>query len=396
MIKPQELIDKFGVEGLCKNAELYFANIENPTPQMGKPFSSLIEGPPSLFNLSLLLMGLKLSKTMKVLDFGAGTCWLSKYLNQLQCCTISIDASETALEIGKKLFRDNPIIGNFIAEPKFLIFNGYNIQLPDESVDRIICFDTFHHIPNQEQILSEFARVLKNGGIAGFSEPGKNHSQHPQSQYEMANYKVLENNIDTDEIYKISTKFGFTDISFKVLQNPELEINIEEYKEILNLSSSNIVMNKIWSHIKGQMSAANIFFLHKGKHFEDSRGHIGLSHSIQVNRKKYISNINEKFYIDVEIKNTGTAKWLNSNIGDIGVVKLGVHLYDNDKELIDLDFYKSKFDTSINPGEIINKKIELSISKRGNFILSLDMVSEAVCWFENVGSNPIYVEVTVQ
>jgi ubiquinone/menaquinone biosynthesis C-methylase UbiE len=31
-------------------------------------------------------------------------------------------------------------------------------------MDRIICHDGFHHIPNQAEIISELARVLKPGG----------------------------------------------------------------------------------------------------------------------------------------------------------------------------------------------------------------------------------------
>jgi hypothetical protein len=61
---------------------------------------------------------------MTVLDFAAGTCWFSRFLNQLGCQTISCDASQTALEIGKRLFLTFPIIGNLVSEPSFLHFDG--------------------------------------------------------------------------------------------------------------------------------------------------------------------------------------------------------------------------------------------------------------------------------
>jgi len=97
---------------------------------------------------------------MTVLDFGAGTCWLSRLLNQLQYVTIACDASLSALDIGRRLFRDYSVIGHPLAEPRFLHFDGYTIDLPDKSVDRIIRFDMFHHIPNQDEVLREFSRVL--------------------------------------------------------------------------------------------------------------------------------------------------------------------------------------------------------------------------------------------
>jgi len=53
------------------------------------------------------------------------------------------------------------------------------IDLPDASVDRVVCFDSFHHIPNSGKSSRNSAGVLKPGGIAGFSEPGRHHSTPP-------------------------------------------------------------------------------------------------------------------------------------------------------------------------------------------------------------------------
>jgi ubiquinone/menaquinone biosynthesis C-methylase UbiE len=133
---------------------------------------------------------------MTVLDFAAGTCWLSRLLNQLQCQTISCDVSAAAaLEHGKRLFSEYPVTSSLVSKPEFLLFDGHTLNLPSKSVDRIICHDGFHHIPNQREVILELARVLKRGGIAGFSEPGRFHSQSPQSQYVMKNYTALENDI---------------------------------------------------------------------------------------------------------------------------------------------------------------------------------------------------------
>ena len=232
MIDPKEIIKELTVEELCETAEDYFASIKNPIPQMEKPFSSLLEAPEMLQNMGLLLSGLNLAKTMTVLEFGAGTCWFSRYLNQAQCVTICCDASKTALDLGKRLFKESPIMGEIISEPRFLHFNGHKIDLPDESVDRIICYDAFHHIPNQSEVLSELARVLKKGGIAGFCEPGLYHSQSAQSQYEMKNYRVLENDIIIPEIFEIAKKCGFTDIEIKLLS--AMNVSLAQHQKIIN------------------------------------------------------------------------------------------------------------------------------------------------------------------
>ena len=95
-------------------------------------------------------------------------------------------------------------------KPKFLVFDGHTIDLPDGSVDWILCFDAFHHVPNPAEVIAEFARVLRPGGMAGFSEPGPHHSQTEQSQAEMRNFKVLENDLVVEDLERYALAAGFT------------------------------------------------------------------------------------------------------------------------------------------------------------------------------------------
>jgi SAM-dependent methyltransferase len=44
------------------------------------------------------------------------------------------------------------------------------LDLPQDSVDVIFCHQTFHHLPRQEEALTEFHRVLKPGGLLLFAE----------------------------------------------------------------------------------------------------------------------------------------------------------------------------------------------------------------------------------
>lgn len=107
MINPKDLINKLTVGELCLTAENYYKSISDPTAQMAKPFSSLLEAPELLQNMGLLLSELHLGKTMTVLEFGAGACWFSRFLNQLQCQTISCDTSKTALELASDCLQNS-------------------------------------------------------------------------------------------------------------------------------------------------------------------------------------------------------------------------------------------------------------------------------------------------
>src|SRR4029077_2535679 len=97
-----------------------------------------------------------------------------------------------------------------------LVFDGRRIDLPDASVDRIVSFDAFHHLPNPDEVLREFARVLKPGGIAGFAEPGARHSRSPMSQFEMRTYRVVENDIDVHAIWRTAARCGFRDLEVAI------------------------------------------------------------------------------------------------------------------------------------------------------------------------------------
>ena len=102
MISPEEIIQKLGIRGLCDASEEYFASVHDWTFLQSKPFSSLRDAPDLLTNLGILLSGLRLCQTMRVLDFGAGSCWLTRYLAQMGCDPIDLDPSTTALKIGKQ------------------------------------------------------------------------------------------------------------------------------------------------------------------------------------------------------------------------------------------------------------------------------------------------------
>ncbi len=392
LIDPKAIIRKLSVEQLSQTADDYFKAVVDPSPLMAKPFSGLVDAPILLQNMGQLLSGLRLGKTMKVLDFAAGTCWFSRYLQQLQCDVICCDVSTTALDIGKRLFDEHPNIGSVGAAPVFLPFDGHKIDLPDESVDRILCHDGFHHIPNQEEVIAEFARVLKPGGIAGFSEPGRYHSQSAQSQYEMKNYNVLENDVIIEDIDVLAKKYGFTDIRLKVLS--DIEISLNQYN-LLRRKPILSILRHISPQLADNLTSKTIFFLFKGAYVPDSRSHAYLSHAMTVTKKDYSASVNEDISIDVEVHNNGISRWLCANRDDLGAVKFGTHLYDMDDNLLNINLSRHELKNDIDPGTKFKETIKLSFDAPGDYKVAIDMVSEHVCWFENMGSMPVFINVKV-
>jgi len=391
-IKPEEIIEKLGIDGLCLSAEEYFKTITDKTPLMNKPFHSISEGPYLLSKLGVLLSGLRLGKGMTVLDFGAGSCWLSRFLNELSCATISLDPSSTALEIGKELFERLPPLNRPVSQPIFLKFDGKKVPLPDNSLDRIICFDAFHHVPNPDEILEEFYRILKPGGISGFAEVGTDQSNSPQSQKEMKTYNVLENDISLEHIKKVSQDIGFSEIYCKFFTHPDYEINLPDY---LRLTKKKKIPKAMEKYITGSMREYPVFFLIKDQYRPDSRNPNGLKHQLVIEKKEYRIEAGVAFTVKIEIENSGEARWLCQNINDTGVVNVGIHLFSTDNQLLNFDFLRFNPGREMIPGDRLELEIPITLKEKGSYRLAFDLVAEQVCWFEETGSLPLSIFVEV-
>jgi SAM-dependent methyltransferase len=387
-IRPADIIARHSVEELIETADEYYRGIADATALMSRPFAYLHEAPVMLQDMGALLAGLQLGKTMTVLEFGAGTCWLSRCLAQLNCQPICCDASRAALDIGRRLFAQHPLIGSTVFAPVFLPFDGHRIELDDESVDRIVCFDALHHVPNVDEVLGELGRVLREGGIAGFSEPGRDHSRSAQAQYEMRDHRVLENDVDLRAIFAAARHAGFTQLTARVAN--DLEVSVDHYQAIVERREHD-VQRAIWNNTCDTMRSRAVFFLHKGETRRDSRSHVGLAHAMRTTRVDHRVARRAPLNIDLRIDNTGTAAWLSTNIHEYGIVRVGTHLYDRDAKLIAIDHSRHDLPRDVDPGESIDITIEVPLPADGDFVVGIDLVAEGVIWFEHVGSRTLMV-----
>ena len=391
--RPSEIIDvrrliaEMSVEELCRTADEFFARLDNVDYLHAKPLAAINETPELLVCFAQVLQGLKLLPDMTILDFGAGSCWTSRFLSQLGLRVIAQDVSSSALRIGEELYRRWPVAGDQ-PPPRFLHFNGYDIELPDETVDRISCWDAFHHVPNQERVLREMARVLKQGGIAGFSEPGPEHSTSPQSQYEMRTNRVIENDIHVGEIWAIAKAAGFTDIKLSLFNPFPFLVSLEEFEAYVDNQDP---VGEYGRQMIEQMQHRRIFFLFKGEYVEpaDSRKREGLMCELDVKINSTRIAASEALSLEITVRNTGANVWLPTT-ARVGAVHFGIHLFDKDGGLLDLDYFRAKLTAGtgreILPGESVQFDAEVPLPGVGKYILQFDLVSEAVCWFEHNGA----------
>ena len=95
-----EAAPELDTDELNRAAERYFAEFEDRDYLLDKPFSDSRGFAHHLFDMGVLFHWLRLEPGDVVAEIGAGTCWLSQFLNRYGCKTISIDVSATAARSG--------------------------------------------------------------------------------------------------------------------------------------------------------------------------------------------------------------------------------------------------------------------------------------------------------
>lgn len=393
----RELMDRYTVDELVEAADDYYRkNLDALDYFFAKPATNVDEAAEILACFAQVLAGVRPLAGMRVLDFGAGTGWSSRFLTQLGCEVVVCDVSPTALDIARQLFERLPVAGPQ-PEPTFLRFDGHHLDLADESIDRIFCIDAFNHIPNPADVLAEFGRVLKQGGIAGFQEPGPNHSKQAQSQYEMKNYTVIENDVRMREIAKWSEAARFTGLNLAIFTADPFHVSIEQYEDYL---AQGPTVERHYLHERAFVANRRLFFLSKGEAAgTDSRERGGLRAELRVAPHEVSGSAAGSARVRLTVRNTGSSVWLPSDAPS-GPVLVGLHLYDVNGTMMERDHARIPFPPSSGSGIVPGAEVEVDIdipipTVAGEYTVEVDLVSELVCWFSAIGNDTVAVHLTV-
>lgn len=383
-IDVRDLIARFDFAEHAKLADAYFAPLLNSPVIRRKPFAHLGEAIQIMGAFSQLLDGMRLFKEARVLDFGAGTCWSSRILASLGSHVTALDVSSNALQIAKSIQEQDPVTRELPIE--YQVFDGRTLPIGDGVLDRIACFDSFHHVADQKSALEEFSRVLNDSGIVGFAEPGPNHSLTPSSQMEMKAYNVIENDIRVEEIWDIARSAGFADIKLSFVMPRQELVSLADFNIMLRQQSApnRIVFSPNNSAIHQNR---RVFFLFKSLSVEtDSRSPEGLQYKLKLVSAAVVQGTVD---LVLSVSNVGPSVWRAS--GDqAGSVNIGVHLRGENGQTIDNDFARLPISSDrVMPGQDITISTKLELPKINAFEFELDLVSESVTWFEVFRNIPL-------
>jgi SAM-dependent methyltransferase len=379
---------------LNRAAEAQFHTLatDNLAYLLNKPLNGISEPPILLYRFSVLLAGLELG-LHTVLDFGAGSCWVSSMLNRMGCRTIAMDVSITALRCGKRLFELDKR-HRMELDPQFIVYDGWTFPMQDGTIDRIICFDALHHVLNKQDVLREMYRVLKWGGKVGFAEPGVEHAQSPQSIQEMDRYGVLESDIDLLEFVQMAERAGFDQIYIKPYPPPgSIHFNVEEYQRFINGKDQVFPLDIIREDLRHN----TIIILQKGTAIPESTKPNVLRARLQRGEESPSKVQRGQLYtFRLEVENVGDTIWLatRNNLG--GFVWVGAHLYSADHAVLAWSYASGFLTSDIHPG---NKQlVDITMTapqETGIYVVEFDMVCEMISWFGECGSPTLKVQIEV-
>ena len=367
-------------------AEDYFVRSDRDY-LLGKPFTDRMFFARRLFDLGVLFHWLRIAPGETVLEMGAGSCWLSHLLNRYHCKTISVDVSETALGIGRELFESDQHT-HWDVEPEFVLYDGHRLPLEDGSVDKIIVYDAFHHIPNYEAVLREMARVLRDGGIIGMREPGRHHAGAEKSLAEVREFGVLENNIVVEDIEQMGRQCGLDRTTI-------VPLTIDESIEVPASELGHFMQGKNLRHFWEPLCAALVYtsfiLMYKGESVPDTRRPRQLTARIDPRAvtDPLAVRAGVAARVTVEIENTGDTLWLADIPRQPGWTRLGIRLHaaDDTETLLDGDWQRAELPRDVRPDEVVTIEVELPVVETpGEYLMRFDMVAEEVAWFADVDS----------
>ena len=393
-IDVRRLMRELTDDDLLASADAYFAKLTLASEQCRKPWGSPDGAVHQTRHLGLVLQAADLFKGARVLDFGCATGWLASGLSLMGCNAVGVDISAHALALAEGLKAARPP-AHGAGTLDFHRYDGHRLPIDDASLDRIVCFDAFHHVRDQAATIAEFARVLRPGGRVAFMEPGPQHSRTAESQAEMARYKVIENDVRMDEIAAHARAAGLSEPQL-LLQLPRaVVVSAKTYAGFAQGGFDRAWTAQILGQWRNELTNEQCFFIDKpapdGVH-SDSRRPEGLAARLVLKRCERVPHPKggDGLALTVEVHNTGTARWLDAT--GPGQVNLGLQLLTPDGQMLNNNLGRVKLPSGpVEPGGRVSfETVVRRPDADGPWVLQIDMVSEYVAWFGLRGaSSPI-------
>jgi SAM-dependent methyltransferase len=356
-----------------------------------KPFSHINRSQNArlLHTFGVVAEQLRVPREGRILDLGGGSGWVSELLARLGYRPITLDISTALLEIGTRRFARTGLT------PRFAVGDMTALPVASGSMDAVVVIDALHHVPDVPAVFREAFRVLAAGGQFVVAEPGEGHGETTKSRGEMLEHGVQEREIHVFEAVEYGRAAGFDDIGVVPHYVPGITMTSDQVRRAMASPADDWMIRHdgrdgyLAPFVIQSMFDHPVLVFSKGQRPIDSTA-----------PRELKAELTARFVRDgvrvrgvVIARNVGDTIWSGGS-DFVGRVQVGVQLLDAGRRLLNKEFHRTGLTGDVTPGRQIEIPVDLTLpDPTAAYVLKIDLVDEGICWFEDVGSMPIYVPV---
>ena len=356
---------------------------------LAKPFSRInrTENARLLHSFLVVAEQLRVPPEGRILDIGAGSGWVSELLAKLGYHPMTLDLSRALLTVGKRRF------GREGLTPRFAVADMALLPVATGSMDAVVVIDALHHVPSVTAVFREAYRVLVEGGQFVLAEPGEGHADSEKARGERLEHGVHEREIHLFEAIDYGRAAGFSDILVAAHHVPLASMTPEDVKHAMAEPAEQWVIRqdsgpRLFSEFVLQSILCRpIIVFRKGRRPVDSRMPQTLKGAIAPRLSREGAGVNGT----VALRNAGDTTWLGGG-EQVGHVRLGIQLLNAERRVLNMEFSRIRLPDDVPPDGALEVGVQVILpDEKLPYVLKLDLVDEGICWFEDVGSRPVYV-----
>jgi hypothetical protein len=262
----------------------------------------------------------------------------------------------------------------------------------DEKFAAIVCYDSLHHFADERSVMRNLAAMLSIGGqlfvLEGKRPPAGSPSENELRDV-MREFQTLESPFDDDYLRALLDENGFAIVGDYLSINGLFERELLEGDRLAVGESALNYHYLVCKKVCEGSSAATV---------PDSRSpHVLRADFRLLTPPSQSFAPGESITIPLSITNSGDTLWLAGKSARAGVVMPGVRVTDDTNTLVNEFHGDPPLPQAIAPGETFNLTIAYTAPRRpGAYTLTIDLVDQHVCWFEQRGSKPLSIEFVVR
>ena len=351
----------------------------------------------------------------RILDFGAGGCWVSDGLQRLGLSVFAVDISHDLLKIGRDRLAQT-------GRARVVTGDAEALPFASGAFDRVICLNAIHHVPHIPGALGELARVLDPDGLVVFSEPGVGHSKHAEARRAVQDFGVQEMDVEPTVFLDQCQAAGFEHVVLEPFARvvPGYGLTPQLWRVWCSLAVASRPRRALTTLRKGilelfglrkdtelfseALSAEVLRVLHAAMQHHPivvaskrpfdrflSRGNAprpSLRAAIDVLDAPSTVAPGEGVSFRIEVRNLGAGRWTTTS-RTARPVRVGVQLLDSERRLIDREYARHSLPGDVSPGNACVMSVSFSAPEvPGQYAVKIDLVAEGVSWFETLGTTP--------